>query len=264
MDSLINNKEQLTKTAEPLRKELESLERTKSKLENAVELQAGRLNELKSKTNEAEEERSRLNKETEDLRKRRRKLSSEVDGKEESLRRLNDIGLSYEDLLRVTDFVERTSKNQGISGNELKKRFLSPLGLFEDITGLENRRKAGMQQLGELTKKESSLKGEIAELTRSKGLLQREIVSMISSTSHSIRVMGEDAASQIHQQVADIMGQLSTLLVADALKAGEAIGEMRQALKRGEESEKTLSTFIEEVQSKLGRNSCQIIDGPGP
>ena len=264
VDSLINNKEQLTKTAEPLRKELESLERTKSKLENAVELQAGRLNELKSKTNEAEEERSRLNKETEDLRKRRRKLSSEVDGKEESLRRLNDIGLSYEDLLRVTDFVERTSKNQGISGNELKKRFLSPLGLFEDITGLENRRKAGMQQLGELTKKESSLKGEIAELTRSKGLLQREIVSMISSTSHSIRVMGEDAASQIHQQVADIMGQLSTLLVADALKAGEAIGEMRQALKRGEESEKTLSTFIEEVQSKLGRNSCQIIDGPGP
>jgi hypothetical protein len=29
---------------------------------------------------------------------------------------------------------------------------------------------------------------------------------------------------------------------------------MRQVLKRGEESEKTLSNFIEEVQSRLGKN----------
>ena len=65
--------------------------------------------------------------------------------------------------------------------------------------------------------------------------------------------MGEEAASQMQQHVAAIKEQLNTLL-ADALKAGEAIGEMRQALKKGEESEKTLSNFIEEVQSKIGRN----------
>jgi chromosome segregation ATPase len=253
VDSLVKNKEQLTKTAEPLRKELESLERTKSKLETAVEIQTGRLNDLKSKTNETREERSRLSKETKDLQQRKTKLSSEVDGKEESLRRLNDIGLSDEDLLRVTNFVERTSKNEGISGNELKKRFLSALDLFEDITGLENRRKAEMQQLNELTKKKSSLSGEITELNRNKGLLQGEIVAIVSSTSQSVRAMGEEAASQIQQQVAAIRDQLNTLL-ADTLKAGEAIGEMRQALKRGDESEKTLSAFIEEVQSRLGRN----------
>jgi hypothetical protein len=42
--------------------------------------------------------------------------------------------------------------------------------------------------------------------------------------------------------------------LADALKAGEAVGEMRQVLKRGEESEKSLDKFIKEVQSRLGRN----------
>jgi len=252
-DSLVKNKEELIKRAEPLRSELESLERTKNKLENAVEIQTGKLNELKSKTKETEEERSRLSKETKDLQRRKTKLSSEVDGRDESLRRLNDIGLSDEDFLRITNFIERTSKNEGISGNELKKKFLSALDLFEDITGLENRRKAEIQQLSELTKKESILSGEIAELNKKKGLLEGEIVGIISSTSQKVRAIGEDAASQIQQRVADIKDQLNALL-ADALKAGKAIGEMRQVLKSGEESEKNLSNFIEEVQSRLGRN----------
>ncbi len=196
-DSLVKNKEELVKRAEPLRSELESLERTKNKLENAIEIQTGKLNELKSKTKETEEERSRLSRETRDLQRRKTKLSSEVNVREESLRRLNDIGLSEEDLLRVTNFIERTSKNEGISGNELKKRFLSALGLFEDIAGLENRRKAEIKQVSELTKKESILSGEIAELDKKKGLLEGEIVGIISSTSQKVRAIGEDAASQI-------------------------------------------------------------------
>jgi uncharacterized protein Yka (UPF0111/DUF47 family) len=81
--------------------------------------------------------------------------------------------------------------------------------------------------------------------------LESEIRSIVSSTLDGIRTVGEDAAAQIQQQVADIREQLNALLI-DALKAGEAIGEMRQAWKRGEESEKTLRKFIEEVQSRLG------------
>ena len=253
VDSLVKNKEELIKKAGPLRSELESLEIIKNRLENAVEIQTGKLNEQKSKTKETEEERSRLSRETKDLQRRKTKLSSEVDGREESLRRLNDIGLSDEDLLRITNFIERTSKNEGISGNELKKKFLSALDLFRDITGLENRRKAEIQQLSELTKKESILSGEIDELNKKKGLLEGEIVGIISSTSQKVRAVGEDAASQIQQHVAGIKDQLNALL-ADALEAGKAIGEMRQALKKGEESEKSLSNFIEEVQSRLGRN----------
>jgi chromosome segregation ATPase len=153
VDSLGKNKEELIKEAEPLRSQLESLERTKNRLENAVEVQSRKLQELKSKTKETEEEKSRLDRETKDLQRRKTKLSSEVDGREESLRRLNDIGLSDEDLLRITTFIERTSKNEGISSNELKNKFFSALGLFEDISGLENRRKVEIQKVSKLVKR---------------------------------------------------------------------------------------------------------------
>jgi len=253
VDSLVENKEELIESARSLHSELESLERTKGKLENAAEIQATKLNELKLQTKETGEERSRLNRETKDLQRRKNKLSSEVDGREESLRRLNDIGLSDEDLLRIANFIERTSKNENISGDELNKRFFSALDLFKGILGLENRRRAEMQQVNQLIKKESVLTGEIAELNKKKGLLEGEIVGIISSTSEKVSAIGEDAASQIQQHVADIKGQLSTLL-ADALRAGKAIGEMERVLKRGEESEKSLGSFIKEVQSSLGRN----------
>jgi len=253
VDSLTKNKKELIETAGSLRSELESMERAKDKLENAVEIQTAKLTELKSMTKEREEEGSRLNREIKELQGRRTKLSSEIGGREESLKRVNDIGLSDEDLLRITDFVERTSRNEGISGKELKKRFVSALGLFQEVCGLENQRKVEVEQVNRLVKKESVLAGEIAELDKKKGLLEGEILGIISSTSEKIRAAGEDGASQIQQQVADIKDQLSALL-ADALRAGEAIGEMRQVVKKGEESGKTLGNFIEEVQHSLGRN----------
>ena len=252
-DSLVENRQKLVESAKSQRSEVESLERTKGKLENTVEIQTGKLSELKSKTEETQKEGSRLRKETEDLQRRKRRLSSEVGSREELLRRLNDIGLSEEDLLRITAFIDRTSKNEGIGGNELKKKFLSALDLFGHIAGLENRRKAETQQLSELTRKEAILSAEITELSKRKSLLEGEIAGVISSTSQEVKAVGEDATSQIRQQVADIRNQLNTLL-ADALKAGEAIGEMRQVLKRGEESESSLGNFIKEVQSSLGRN----------
>ena len=94
---------------------------------------------------------------------------------------------------------------------------------------------------------------KLAELDRKKGLLEGQIVGIISSTSQKVRDIGEDAAVQIQQHVSDIKDQLNALL-GDAVKAGEAIGEMRQVLKRGEDSEKSLGNFIEEVQSRLRRN----------
>jgi hypothetical protein len=253
VDSLIKSKEELIEGAGPLRSELESLERDRDKLENAVEIQTAKLTELKSKTKEREEEKSRLGREIKDLQGVKTRLSSEVGGREESLRRLNEIGLSDEDLLRITDFVERTSKNEGISGKELKKRFVSALGLFQEVCGLENQRKMEIEQVNRLVKEESILAGEIAELDKKKGLLEGEILGIISSTSEKVRAAGEDGASQIQQQVANIKDQLSALL-ADALRAGEAIGEMRQVVKKGEESGKALGNFIEEVQHSLGKN----------
>lgn len=216
-------------------------------------MQKARLLELKSRIKEAEEEKSRLDKETRDLQRKKAKLSAEIDGKEESLRRLNDIGFSDEDLLRLGSFIERTSKSEGISGNELKEKFFSTLSLFKDVSGLEERRKAEIRRASELVKKQAVLSGEIVKLEERKALLEGEIQGVISSTSQGIRALGEDATSQMQEQVTDMKNQLNGLL-ADVLKAGEAIGEMRQIVKRGEESENTLGSFIKEVQSRLGRN----------
>jgi len=253
IDSLANKKEEIIKSTEPLRSQIESLEKTKNRLVNTVDIQNNKLNELKSRTKKTEEERSRLSKEVQDLQRRKMKLSSEVDGREESLRRLNEIGLSDEDLLRITNFIERTSRNEGITGDALKKKFFSVFGSFEDICSLENQQKVKTQQMNELTKKESILSSEITELDKEKGLLEGEITTIVTSTIQRIKAVGEDAASQMQQNVDAIGEQLSTLL-ADALKAGEAVGEMKQALKKGQDTEKTLSNFIEEVQKKVGRN----------
>jgi hypothetical protein len=202
---------------------------------------------------EAEEEKNRIDRDTKDLQRRKMKLSSEVDGKEESLRKLGDLGLSNEDLLRLTSFIERTSRNEGLSGDQVKKRFFSALSLFEDASGLENRRKAEMQQLTELVEKQSILAGQIMELEKRKGILEGEIGDSVSSTSQRIRDSAAAAASDIQQQVIAIRNQLNGLL-EDTLRAGEAVAEMRQLMGKGEESEKSLSNFLTEMRGRLRSN----------
>jgi len=253
VDSLGKSKAGLTKEVEPLGLQLESLQRAKSKLESDVEIQTIKLRELKLKVKEAEEEKKRIDKETKDLQGRKVRLSSEVDGKEESLKKLSDLGLSNEDLLRLTSFIERTSRNEGLSGDQVKERFFSALSLFEDTSGLENRRKAEIQQLTELTRKQSILQGEIMELEKRKGILEGEIGDSVSSTSQRIRDSGAQAASDIQQQVTAIKNQLNGLL-EDTLRAGETVAEMRQLVRKGEESEKSLSDFLTEIRDRLRSN----------
>jgi hypothetical protein len=251
VDSLGKNKIELIKEVEPLRSQLESLERAKSKLENEVGIQKTKLRELKLNVKEAEEEKTGIDRDTKDLERRKVKLSSEVDGKEESLRKLSELGLSNEDLLRLTSFIERTGKNEGISGNQVKQRFFSVLSLFEDVSGLEARRKAEIEEVTELVKKQSILTGEIIELEKRKGIMEGEIGDSISSTSQRIIDMGEKAASQIQQQVDNINAQLNRLF-EDTLRVGEIVGEMQQIVKKGENAGQGLKDFLEEARGRLG------------
>jgi len=251
VDSLAKNKTKLSKEVEPLHSQVESLTRTKDKFENDIEIQTRKLQELQSRVKEAEEEKSRTAKDTKDLKRRRDKLSSEVDGKEESLQKLNDLGLSNEDLLRLTAFIERTSKNEGLSSNQVKGVFFSALSLFEDVSGLEKRRKAEIQQVGELTKRQSTLSGEILELEKRKGILQGEIEDGISATLQRIKYIGEQAASQLQQQVDSIKAQLDNLF-AETLRIGEVVGEMQQVVKKGEDAEQGLANFLKEAKGRAG------------
>ena len=70
------------------------------------------MRELQVKVNEANGEKSKLHRETKELQRRKTKLSSELEVKREPLVRLNDIGFSKEDLMRLRAFIERISQNR--------------------------------------------------------------------------------------------------------------------------------------------------------
>ena len=76
-----------------------------------------------------------------------------------------------------------------------------------------------------------------------------EIDKSIFSTWQKIEAIGQEVVSQIQEQVISIRNQLDSLLV-DAVNAGVAVGEMRQMVKKGEDSEKSLRDFIREARER--------------
>lgn len=250
VDSLSKAKSQMSNEIKPLSSQLEALKRENERLENDEQIQITRIRESKSRLKEAESEKSTLDKETKDLYGRKVKLSSEVEGKEESLRKLDEMGFSYEDLLRLKTFIERMSKGEHNDVNKVKEEFFSALALYKDIGGLEQKKEAEAEGVRDLVREKSILNGEVKELEKRKGTLLGEMDKTIISISQRLKSIGEEATLQVQQQVSSIREQFDSLLV-DAVKTGQAIGEMRQMLKKGEDSEKSLKTFIREVRDRL-------------
>jgi len=249
VDSLSKAKLQLSNEIKPLSSQLDTLKREKERLENDVQIQTTKIQELKSRLKEAEGEKSTLDRETKDLHRRKVKLSSEVEGKDETLRKLGEIGFSDEDLLRLKAFLERMSKDENIDLTKVKEKFFSALGLYKDINGLKQKKEAETKGIRELVTEKSILSGEIKGLEKRKGTLLGEMDKTIISISQRLRTIGEEATSQVQQQVSSIREQFDSLL-ADAVKAGQAIGEMQQMVKKGEDSEKSLKNFIREIRGR--------------
>lgn len=229
---------------------LQGLKKAENDLEYGLKKETARLQELKPKVKEAEEIRFQFNKEIKDLERKKAKLSAEVDGKEESLKKLNDLGLSDDDLLRLTVFIEKTSKKDGIAGHQMKDRFFYTLVLFEDVSGLEEQRNTVEEKINEMVRKHSILSGQILQLEKRKGILEGEIGDSISKISQNILDVGASAASQLARQVSDMKTQFKGLL-ADALVTGKAIGEMKAMQMKSGESCLQLEDFIKEVKSKV-------------
>ena len=101
-----------------------------------------------------------------------------------------------------------------------------------------------------MVKEQSVLEGTIEELEKAKSTLEGEIDNSVLSVSRKVQGVGQEAAQQIEQQVIDIRKQLGDLF-SDALKAGEVVGQMLQIVRKGEESQKGLETFLEEARSRL-------------
>ena len=253
IDSLSKVKSQLTEEIKPLQSKLDTMRREGDRLENDVQIQINKLQELKSRLKEAEQERSATDKEVKDLHRKKVKLASEVDGKEETLQRLSDIGFSDEDLLRLKSFLERIGKDKKNDMAKIKEDFFSVLGLYKDIDSLEQKREAEAKEINKLTKEKSILSGEIKELEKRKGTLLGEIDNSIISTCQKIEAMGQEADLKLNEQVSNIRNELDNLMI-DTINNGVAIGELRQMVNKGEDSEKSLKRFIKETRERLEAN----------
>ena len=184
--SLDKNKAELAKEVEPLSLQLERNEKEKEKLENHVEILTIKLRELKSKVKETEKERYELNREIKDLRGRKVKLCSEVDGKEESLRRLSDISFSDGDLLRLRSLLEKIAKKEGTHTNQVKENFFRALDYFGSLSELQKAAEKETETIKKMRKEKSFLTGEIAELENRKAILQGEAHESASIASQKI------------------------------------------------------------------------------
>ena len=249
-ESLGKKKAELIKEVEPISLQLERSKKEKGKLENDVEILTVKLRELTSKVKEAEKERHELNREIKDLQGRKVRLCSEVDGKEESLRRLNDIGFSDEDLLRLRNLLEKIAKKEGTHANQVKESFFRALGYFASLSELHKMAEKEAEAIKKMRKEKSVLTGEIAELENRKAVLQCETSESASLASQTIRNASEEAVSQIQQEAEAIKKQLKAIL-ADILLAGGAVAEMKAMERKGEESIKELAEFIKEVKSRV-------------
>lgn len=252
-DSLIQEGRKLTEEINSLRSEGLSLKKNNQKLQEDKVSLILELEDLQSQTERTKEEGIRLNKELEESRKKLVKLSSEVEGREAFLIRLNDIGFLDEDLLRLRAIVERIAEDTGASENEVKERFFAGLGNFKDITELQKCQAAEMEMLKNLAKEKSLLTGEIASLENQRDILSGDIKASAASALQQITDAGQDAVAQLQKQAESMRRQIDTLFVHVA-EAAETVGEMNALVKKGEDSGKNLNSFIEELTGKAGKN----------
>jgi predicted nucleic acid-binding Zn-ribbon protein len=233
--------------------QVQHLENTKTKLEIKVNELADKAKDLRSKVNESNLARAALAKEIKELQQKKVKLSAEVDGKEESLARLNDIGFQDEDLLRIRAMLERISKETSASQKEVGQRFFQLLSTYKAITELEGSRVALMLSLEDLAEQKFVLTGEIEALENKKAILLGGIGQSAASVMEEIETAGEQAVSALAQQTDHIKGEIDTLFT-EALRLTGIVDEMRVAAKKGEETRKGLESFIAEIKGKVRTN----------
>jgi len=249
-DSLEERKTELSQEVESLSSQVVALERTAEKLQDGVDMQGAKLQELRSRVREAREEKSRLDKEIRESSRRTRRLSSEVDAKEESLGRLNEIGFSDEDFLRLRSLFQKMAKKEGTRVDQVKENFFRALGYFGSLSEL---RKAVEKETGSIKRvrnEQSSLTGEIVQLEDRKAVLQGEIRESASLASQAIRDASEEAVSQV-RQVAEAIGKQMQATLADILTAVAAVAEMKTMERGGKESCRELEGLLEEVKNRL-------------
>ncbi len=254
-NTLETKKKELSRGLASVSARLETINKTKGKLEASIDKFITREKELKPRVERRQADDSRLTGEVRELEQRKRKLSAEIDGKEASLVRLNDIGFQDEDLLRLRTILERIGHCSGISQDKLKEKFFAALGIFKDITELQSSRAEEAAIVNKLTEKKALLTGEVTALEEKSNLLNGEIKEKVSNVTNQIVDTGEKAVLQLQQQTDCIKQQLDNVAV-EALSVAAKVTEMKVAVKQGQDSGKILNDFIKEIKSEWVRTNA--------
>jgi chromosome segregation ATPase len=252
IDSSVTRKEDLLKEIKPLSLQKDTLTREKADLENRLRVLTKSVAELGSRVSELEKERSALVKETRELKRRKTKVSSEVEGKEESLARLADIGFRDEDLLRLRTIMERMASDDKADPQEVMRKLVLTLGSIRDLVELDQRRETETENLRQLTETKGQLEGETLELEKRRAILLGEISQAASSVTEEVKVVGEKALSELRVQVEGLRGSLGDL-VTDTVRVAGVIGKMEAEVQNGERSGKDLEHLAAEVKAAVGR-----------
>ena len=252
IESSVTRKEDLLKEIKPLSLQKDTLTRETADLENRLRVLTKSVAEVASRVSELEKERSALVKETRELKRRKTRVSSEVEGKEESLARLADIGFRDEDLLRLRTIMERMASDDKADPQEVMRKLVLILGSIRDLAELDQRRETETENLRQLTETKGQLEGEALGLENRKAILLGEISQAASAVIEEIKGVGGKALSELQGQVEGLRGSVGGL-VADTVRVAGVIGNMEAEVKNGEKSGKDLEHLAAEVKAAVGR-----------
>ncbi len=251
VESLDGKRKTFTTEVESLTAEISTLEQKKEEAESSFNSQSVELEEIQSKLAEDKEEHSCLSGEIENLHKERKKLQLEIGGKEESLSKLTDIGLSEGDLLHLVKLIKGIAEEDNIGADQVKDTFFSLVSQFKDYSGLHKAVQEEKETLQDIIKQKASILGEVTGLENRKLTLQAEIGASASGAAEQIHKAGEEAVASIQKQTGAIKGEMKSIL-KDTLETGLAVGKMMAIQKNSEESGKELEEFMAKVKTQLG------------
>ncbi|MDD5511185.1 MAG: hypothetical protein PHI12_10300 [Dehalococcoidales bacterium] len=253
LDSLIGSREKLLGEMDGLSPQIETLEKKRGELTSAVVTQEGRFQELEEQLRKSDGQKLNLDRVMRELEQKNTRLSSQIGTKEETLGKIEQLGFSEEDLLRLKAFIEEIAKNDQADVGYIREKLFTAMATCKDMLSLEEAKAALAKSIKDLNKQEAILKGNVAALEQRRDILQGEVDSTIQVTSQQLQDLGQEAASQIQQQVDKIKTQIDSLIM-EAVSTAESIIDMKYMVKQGEDSERDLDDFIREIKLKLGNN----------
>ncbi|MDO8491865.1 MAG: hypothetical protein Q7T04_07620, partial [Dehalococcoidia bacterium] len=267
-EAVVSDYEKLSEKIAQIKEEIESLDTRRKGLDRDQKALSSEIERLKKEKGNLEEDNRdlkvrvanyrQIRTEMEQLLGQKTRLESEMAGMEAEMRRLQQLGFSETDLLKLGKLIDATAKKVALDAGVLKDRLLTVAVLFGDMIQLEDWIKEENEKRKALGAEVSTLRGEVEALERQKAVLQGEIAEALARGSSTIEEAVGHAAAQMHQAGIELKAAVKSSnsdldkLCTDILNTGVAVGQMMGMVAKGEESRKDLEAFLQDMKKRFG------------